>query len=193
MTSEAKLKKILDKLVEQFLFYLKTEKDASPHTVSSYRLDVNQYVDVILVIRCNQNSAVDQCFTTNIAREYINKLTIDGNVRNSILRKISSARSFCRYLIREGVLEINPFMGLHPPRKSRSLPDIFTVEEVARLLDAPIRYWREIADDSKRPKKFREFISTRDAAILEVIYSAGLRISEVIKLDYADINFDMNS
>ncbi len=115
--------------LNQFMRYLKTEKDASEHTISSYRRDICQFRD------CISNDTSSAVITsTNItlaeAREFLLRLTRKGLARTSILRKISALRSFCRFLIREEVLENNPFSGLSTPRRPRSLPHVFSEQEV---------------------------------------------------------------
>jgi integrase/recombinase XerC len=175
--------------LNQFLRYLKTEKNASEHTISSYRLDICQFRDCIL--DHTPSAAIN---STNItlaeARKFLLWLTRKGLARTSILRKISALRSFCRFLIREEILENNPFSILNTPRRPRSLPHVFSEQEVNKVLNAPSKYWQKVKNlKGNSSTSFAAFAGKRDQAILEVLYSAGLRISEVINLRYEDIDF----
>ena len=98
-------------------------------------------------------------------------------------------RSFFRFMVREGVLEVNPFAGLASPKKQKPLPLYMSVSEVERLLDAPDRYWSNAKNlETVKTEDGAEFSCARDKAILEVIYSGGLRISEALGLNLGDIN-----
>ena len=111
--------------------------------------------------------------------------------RTSLQRKMSSLRSFFRFLVREDLIEGNPFVGLQTARAPRRLPQVLTMTEVDRLLQAPDTYWTAHApnDPSDDAALRAEFAAARDGAILEVIYSGGLRISEAVGLDYERIDF----
>jgi integrase/recombinase XerC len=102
-------------------------------------------------------------------------------------------RSFCRFLVREEILTDNPFKGLNTPKRSRPLPHVFTVSEVDRLLQAPISYWRKASIIAGKTKGDPDFAAKRDKAILEMIYSGGLRINEVLKIKYEDVDFYAHS
>ena len=180
------------KYIDRFMHYLRTERDASTHTVNNYKRDIVQYVN-LTVGRQDGSGEVQTYFDLLSARKFVVELHALELERTSISRKISSLRSFCRFLIREGTLTNNPFAGLSPQRKARKLPHVFSVDEVGRLLCAPATYWRRIAQNPRPLLGSPEFAAKRDQAILEVIYSAGLRISEVIGLRYEDINFYSNS
>ena len=171
-----------------FLHYLRTEKDASPHTIDGYKRDINQYKD--LVWSPTETSGISlEHFDLRSARKFLVELNEMQLERTSISRKISSLRSFCRYLIREDVLAHNPFAGLSPQRRARKLPHVFSVIEIDKLLSAPGVYWHRLSQSPRPPNGSPEFAAKRDQAILEVIYSAGLRISEVVGLRYEDIDF----
>lgn len=170
-----------------FQRYLQVERDASHHTLDSYRRDICQFCQVVV----GKDGVVLSRDTVTLpaAREYLMHLHEDGLARNSILRKISSLRTFCRYLLREGVLTDNPFQSLNAPRKERSLPNVFSRDQVQRLLAAPRDYWRKAALTDGVVRGDPDYAARRDAAILEILYSGGLRISEAMGLNFEDLDF----
>ncbi len=179
--------------LEHFKQYLQTERNASEHTITNYQRDILQFMNLV-ILRDNRKTAIEQeSFTLAAARQFLVELHQMKLARPSILRKISSLRSFCRYLVREEIISDNPFKGLNTPKRSRPLPQVFSVAEVDRLLQAPITYWRKAAIIAGKTKGEPDFAAKRDKAILEMIYSGGLRISEVLKLKYEDIDFYAHS
>jgi len=187
-----------DPAVDGFLRYLKTQRDASPHTLSNYARDIRQFIGITWPRKdgdAGGGSAPDgshpwEAVELSHARRYVRALQVRGCGRRSIMRKISALRSFYKHLQREGRVNGNPFSGLSIGGASTRLPRVLTVEQVEKLLAAPF-----IAAASPRISNRADaeleakFIGARDAAILEVIYSGGLRISEAIQLDFQDIDF----
>lgn len=171
--------------LHQFLRYLNNERDASPHTVDGYQRDLRQFVTIIFETP-DRAILSPTTLTVAAARRYLLVLTRWELARTSIRRKVSSVRMFCRFLVREGILEDNPFSGLSIPRIRRRLPQIFSIDEVARLLRAPDNYWRRTSNHDGRSAP--EFAARRDVAILEVLYSGGLRISECVGLTGAAVD-----
>ena len=104
-------------------------------------------------------------------------------------RKLSSMRSFYRYLLREELVSSNPFNGLQLPRKEHHLPEVLSVAEVERLLAAPQQYY-DRQDDKNDPKRgpFLRYARARDTAIFEVLYSTGMRLSELANLPEARLD-----
>lgn len=177
----------LGRQLDSFLRYLNTEREASPHTLNAYSRDIAQFS--LSMLNSDTAHAVWSQVDTYKARAFIVHLQGEGLSKTSILRKISSLRSFYRFLVREGVVEKNPFVGINSPKRGRKLPKYMSIDEVGALLDAPFAYWKEAAakgiakdDDSAN------FAAARDAAILEVIYSGGLRISEAMGINFEDID-----
>lgn len=180
----------MDRALSSFLSYLLNERNASQHTVDSYRLDIQQFA--MLQLNADVETAQIDWNSVDVytARTYIVKLQEELEVsRTSILRKLSGMRSFYRYMQRELLAHDNPFSGLIAPKRQKLLPKYMTVEEVGRLLDTPQLFWKdayekEIAKDEESAR----FSAARDAAILEVIYSGGLRISEALGLNMEDLD-----
>ncbi len=177
-----------DSQVQGFLKYLRTERDASVHTISNYSRDIAQFIELVWDGRVGVGSWAKM--SVGDARRFVVRLQTRGLQRRSILRKVSCMRAFARFLIREEVLEGNPFAGLQSMKVPKRLPQVLSIDEVGRLLDAPQAYWAPGAPGALAAKDpaAAQFAAARDRAILEVVYSGGLRISEAIALDVEDID-----
>ena len=173
--------------IDNFLAYLRNERQASEHTISNYALDIAQFSQLAL------NTSIEKADWKKAdvyqARSFIVALQKESLARTTILRKISSLRSFYRYLVREDITEINPFVGITSPKKAKRLPKYMSIDEVGKLLDSPSLYWKEaLAKGIAKDDDSAKFANARDTALLEVIYSGGLRISEALGLNFADLN-----
>ncbi|MBX7105415.1 MAG: tyrosine recombinase XerC [Gemmataceae bacterium] len=155
-----------------FLRHLGVEKNASVHTVKSYREDLNRAVEWF-ASRTGGTFAVDKVAPRQV-RAYLAHLHEQGFARTTVARRLASLRSWLRWLCREGILKQNPAAGLRGPRQEKKLPHFLTAKDLLALLDSP--------DASES--------GVRDRAILETLYSAGLRVSECIGLEIADIDTD---
>ena len=172
-----------------FLSYLAAERNASEHTCSSYALDIRQCAQICLKADPFEETADWAGLSVYDARDFVASLSTDELARSSIMRKLSAMRSFYRYLIRENRATANPFVGQASPRRPKLLPKYMTVDEVGRLLAAPAAVWADHAELglAKTPET-AAFAAARDAAVLEVIYSGGLRISEALGLNFGDVD-----
>jgi integrase/recombinase XerC len=161
--------------------YLCLERDASVHTLKAYRRDIAQFASLVWP---EGGAAPDwQGVDSTMVRQFLMRLQQNGLGRSSVQRKLSSLRSFGRFLVREGLLPGNPFSGVLAAKRPQRLPKVLSVSEVDRLLAAPADYWKLQAETAA------DFAAKRDAAMLEVIYSGGLRISEAVQLDLAHLDF----
>jgi len=151
-------------IASSFLNYLSIERGLSPHTIDAYRRDLFQYT------RWLKKDIVE--VNSSLLGRYISELR-KGYAPSSISRKISVIRMFYRFLNMEGETEHNPLDEITSPRLGRKIPTFLSEREVEHLLDAP-------SPDS--------LYGIRDKAILEVLYGAGLRISELVNLDVNDLN-----
>jgi integrase/recombinase XerC len=174
--------------LQGFLKYLEVEKGASAHTVAAYRRDILEYGRLVWQEDARAGAVDGESLSVARAREFLGVLAERKLARTSVLRKVSSLRSFCRYLVREGVLEQNPFVGVARGGRSRPLPKFCSVDGVGQLLAAPERYWGRAVAAEARLRGEARFAAARDGAVLEVIYSAGLRISEAVGLNAEDID-----
>jgi integrase/recombinase XerC len=178
-----------DKNYHRFISYLKNTKNMSEHTVSSYGIDICQFAALCL----KKNPLSEQIAWEDVsvydARSFIVELQDENLSKTSILRKLSALRSFFRYLVRDCRVKGNPFSGLTGPKKQKNLPKYMTVNEVGSLLDAPVKFWQDaLASGYARDEVSADFQMKRDTAMLEIIYSGGLRISECIGLNLEDID-----
>jgi integrase/recombinase XerC len=164
----------MEELLAEYLRHLALEKNASEHTVKSYREDLTQALDFFRERLKVQTVAPEQ-LTTRLFRAYLAWLHEQQYARSTIARRVASLRSWCRFLCRQGVLASNPAVGLRGPRQDRKLPHFLTRADMLRLLDAP---------PGDMP------LGLRDRAILESLYSAGLRVSELTGLDLGDVDLD---
>jgi integrase/recombinase XerC len=165
----------LDKTIKEFKNYLIVEKNASPHTLESYLNDIAQFQNFLI----HSGHSVE---SGNLQLEKIDRLAVrsfmghlyEKNLSGSTMRrKLSTLSSFFRFLCREEYIENNVAKTVPAPRIQNKLPSYFSIDEMFRLLQLP---------------EGEEFLPTRDRAMLELFYSCGLRISELVSLTLEDIN-----
>ncbi len=159
--------KHFNRFLERFLNYLKIEKNYSHNTLRNYNKDLSEFGEFIKGI-----SPLEVDFLT--LRRFVMELSKRGLSKKTIARKISSLRSFFRFLCREGYLDSNIAASLSLPKLEKKLPSFLTEFEMQKLLDS-------IKGDSWQVK--------RDKAILETLYSTGMRAQELIDLNLEDIDF----
>ena len=179
-----------DPLILGFLRHLETERSASRHTLDAYTRDLCQFVQLARWQPVAEGVLPWKTLDREIARKYLLALQTEGLARRSVLRKLSSLRSFCRFLVREEVLDGNPVAHLGTLKTPKNLPQVLTQDQVGRLLAAPAAYWPKITPADAPPSQHAgaKFAAARDTAVLEVIYSAGLRISEAVGLNFGDVD-----
>ena len=161
----------LDELVDQYLNYLLVEKGLAKRTLESYSRDIARYQSFLLD---NGVKNVSESDTTLILRHLIT-LRDSGLGARSRARHLVTLRGFYRFLVQENVITSDPTRLVDLPKVSLKLPDVLSVEEVKHLLTAP---------DPKVP------LGARDAAMIELLYAAGLRVSELVNLKLQDINLE---
>lgn len=162
--------------IEDFLTHLRVEKSASNFTLISYNTDLGQFFDFIsreYKIPMEQVSA--DFLNHRTVREYLANMQDEGFSRSTMARKLAALRSFVRYLCREDVLPGNPIANVSTPKQEKKLPHFLYPTEIELLLNAP---------DHNKP------MGLRDKAILETLYAAGLRVSELVGMNMRDIDWD---
>ena len=159
---------------KKFLNYLLHEKQYSGHTYTNYERDLNQFRDFLELIN-NIFLADLKNIAESEVRDFLSQILISGAARRSVARKLSSIRSFFKYLYRQGIIDRTPTDGLTAPKLNKPLPKFLTIKEVERLLEIP---------DTSTPK------GKRDCAIIEVLYSTGMRISELVNLTHSQIHWN---
>jgi len=177
-----------DPRVATFLRYLQAERNVSSHTTAAYLRDITQFAAFVweqpeIPLDWSQ---VDRFH----ARRFLMLFQKAGAAPATTARKLASLRSFFRYLEREAVVQTNPFGGLRGPKQPRTLPDVLSVAEITRLLEAPAqRYQRESkAGINHRNPTFQHYAMLRDTAILEVLYSSGARVGEAAGMRIGDLD-----
>lgn len=166
-------------LIDDFIGYLKVERNLSPHTRESYLMDLRQFEGFLKDSKlCLTGSGVDVSqVDEDIVRSYIRHLY--GKCRKtSIARKLSAIRSFYRFLIVKGLLKTNPAGAVSSPKLEKFLPSVLTVEEAGELIESVAQKGAGALD------------VLRDRAVLELLYSSGIRVSELIGLDMEDVDFN---
>jgi len=172
--------------IQQFIHYLSLEKNASPHTCRCYRKDLEGFEDFLKSsgMYLNPTGVVEIEKVDRIAiRKYMSFLH-RKNKKSSIARKISTLRSFFKYLIREQVIASNPAKSVSTPKVEKTLPTTLTVDEAFRLMESP----QSIPEKSSEVSKENRL---RDRAILELLYSSGLRVSELVGLNLNQLDSDL--
>lgn len=162
-----------ESVIASFLRYLKNERNSSELTIKSYREDLT-ILNGYFIDKLGHSPAPDSISPLDL-RSYVATLHEAGYAPTSISRKLASLRSFFKFAQREGLAQSNPAKPLRNPRKQRKLPHFLTNQEIGTLLAAP-------------PKS--SAMGLRDSAILETLYSAGLRVSEVVGINLNDLDLE---
>lgn len=163
----------LKTLREKFLRHLETERRLSQHTITSYRNDL-----LTLEKYCMEKTVTSWVnLRPHHIRSFVSSIFIEGLGARSIQRRLSAIRSFMNYLLRESLIKSNPADGIKTPKAPRRLPDVLDVDQINQLLNIT----------KEDP------ISLRDKAILELLYSSGLRLSELVMMNPIDLNLQDKS
>ena len=158
-------------LLERFQDHLSVEKGASPRTAEAYLRDVARFATFCVT----KGAGTPATASAKILREYVYHLKDLGLSPSSIRRNVSAVRSYFRFMLSEGELVLDPSEKLEAPKRWRTLPEVLTVDEAAKLIAAP---------------SLDEPLAFRDRAMLELAYGAGLRVSEWITLSTRDVLMD---
>jgi len=168
----------MNEAIKKYLRYLEIERNASPHTITSYENDLRQFLEY-----CAESFELEE---EEISLEGIDRLTIrlwlgelseEGLAKNSIARKVAALRSFFKYCFKRGMTTRNPAQLLIVPKRDRQLPKTANPEDLNRMM--------ELAEaDTAR--------GAQDRAILELFYSTGIRLSELVELNIEELNFDLS-
>ncbi|MEK4530883.1 tyrosine recombinase XerC [Solibacillus sp. FSL K6-1554] len=163
----------LQSQLDQFIRYVQLEKNFSLHTVREYTSDLEEFFAFLHAEGIQKIAEVEYIH----ARLYVTKLYDEQKARTSISRKISSIRSFFRFLNREQNIDDAPFRSLYHPKKEERLPSFFYEEELNELFEK---------NEGDEP------IQIRNMALLELLYATGMRVSECVSLELTDIDFHYN-
>lgn len=156
----------MDLRVKQFFTYLEAARGASPHTLKNYGSDLREF---LAFLDGKTLADVDPL----VIRSFLAQLKARGYSKATLSRKLATLRSFFKYLTRENHLTSNPVLGISTPKREKKLPHFLDLDQVTHLLEAPqVSHWE----------------GKRDRAILETLYSSGVRVSELVGLNRDDMD-----
>ena len=164
---------MLEEHLKQFLQHLRYERNVSLHTLRNYSSDLEQFRDYLFGIDVRAEIPVGEIDHLTI-REWMSSLHGASKKKTSIARKLASLRTFFQFLVREGVLENNPARLVATPKIEKKLPNHLSMEDAVRFIETP---------------DLNTELGIRDRAILEFLYSTGMRVGELVGLNLKDIDF----
>ncbi|MGE4357558.1 MAG: tyrosine recombinase XerC [Candidatus Omnitrophota bacterium] len=156
----------MERYIEKFLNYLKIEKNYSEHTLINYTIDLRYFSSFF------KDKSIEEINHLDV-RRFLAELKARNLSKKTVARRVSCLRSFFKFLVREGYIKSNPALGIRAPKLDKKLPLFLTVDEVTKLIES--------TDN--------DLSGLRDRAVMETIYSTGMRISELVGLDVEDIDF----
>lgn len=160
----------MKKKINDFLFYMKNFKSSSPHTLRAYKRDLLDFYKFIQEMNLDYKSV-----TRSNLRSFLFKLKDKNLTKKTISRKISGVRSFYRFLLKEGYINKNPLLTLELPKVEKRLPTFLTEEEALKLINFPDK---------------KTILGLRDNLILKMLYSTGMRVSELVSLRISELDLD---
>jgi len=168
----------MEKLIHHYADHLRNERSVSPHTLRNYLSDLAQFQRFLVERKLALDNAggVDlRKVDVHVVRAYLAALTRDLK-KSSMGRKLATLKGFFRYLITTKRIDKNPLLLIHSPKQEKPLPTFLSVDDVFQLLGGI---------------KIKNGLDVRDGAVLEVFYSTGIRVSELVGLAWADIDFPL--
>lgn len=156
----------MDPSVRQFFGYLEAGRGASPHTIKNYGADLREFFQFL---GTRKTSEVDPL----LIRSFLTQVKSRGCSKATLSRKLAALRSFFKFLAREKQLETNPVLGISTPKRDKKLPRFLDLGEITHLLEAP---------------SGKSWEGKRDRSILETLYSSGVRVSELVGLNWGDLD-----
>lgn len=167
----------MESLITQFLEHLQFERNVSEHTLRNYASDLQQFLDYLAPAHPEtsvRNAPPIQQIDHLTIREWLATLHTAQKKKSSVARKLAALRTFFQFLVREGLLELNPAKLVSTPRLEKRLPKHLSIEEAIKFIETP-----DVETD----------LGKRDRAMLELLYATGTRVSELTKLNLRDIDF----
>jgi len=164
----------LNETKKQFLQYLQVVKNASPHTVRNYAIDLGHFHDFLIEENPPSPDYPMASINHKIIRNFLAQQTAKKQNRKTVVRRLSALRSFFKYAFEQKLIETNPAEILETPKVEKKIPSSLTYDQVVVLFELP---------------DTTTYLGLRDRAIMELFYSSGLRISELVALNRHDIDF----
>lgn len=159
----------MEKEIDRFIEYLKYQRNYSDFTCNNYNKDLNEYNSFILNNKINYKN-----MDYNEAKEYVIYLNKKNDAKSTISRKLSSLRTFYKYLVLNNKVESNPFLLVSSPKKEKRIPKFINYNNMEEILNVPNIKTKE---------------GQRERVILEVLYASGVRVSELVNIKLKDIDF----
>lgn len=159
----------MEKEIDRFIEYLKYQRNYSNFTCNNYNKDLNEYNSFILSNKINYKN-----MDYNEAKEYVIYLNKKNDAKSTISRKLSSLRTFYKYLVLNNKVESNPFLLVSSPKKEKRIPKFINYNNMEEILNVPNIKTKE---------------GQRERVILEVLYASGVRVSELVNIKLKDIDF----
>lgn len=159
----------MEKEIDRFIEYLKYQRNYSDFTCNNYNKDLNEYNSFILSNKINYKN-----MDYNEAKEYVIYLNKKNEQNHTISRKLSSLRTFYKYLVLNNKVESNPFLLVSSPKKEKKIPKFINYNNMEEILNVPNIKTKE---------------GQRERVILEVLYASGVRVSELVNIKLKDIDF----
>ncbi len=161
-------------IIDKYLKYLSVEKNSSPHTITSYQNDLTSFAEFIAEQDQKDIEEIDVSTVTRLSiRLWLGDLSDQGLAKSSISRKVAALRSFFKYCFKRGYIEKNPAHLLVVPKKDKTLPKTVNNADIERMMDS-------VNSESPRGKQ--------NLALLELFYSTGIRLSELINLNISQLD-----
>ena len=159
----------MEKEIDKFIEHLKYQRNYSDFTCNNYKKDLNEYNSFILSNKINYKN-----MDYNEAKEYVIYLNKKNDAKSTISRKLSSLRTFYKYLVLNNKVESNPFLLVSSPKKEKRIPKFINYNNMEEILNVPNIKTKE---------------GQRERVILEVLYASGVRVSELVNIKLKDIDF----
>ena len=161
--------------VDAFLHYLSAERGSSKNTIDAYRNDLHGFLKFI-VQRCGENTRPAHAIDRGAVLDYIADLNARDYAKATVARKVAAVKSFCAFLLDHGDLTTNPTAQIDSPRAPKPVPKPMTTDEVDTLL--------------QEPRKYHSPEAGRDAAMLELMYATGMRVTELVSLNMDSVHLE---
>lgn len=166
----------LEESIDGFQNYLKVHKNSSDHTNRAYQTDAQQFIVFLSqLFKKEPEMLTPQEINYKIIRQYLSQLTLNGYQKSTIARKLAFIRSFFKFLVQENIIEHNPLVMIRTPKQNKRLPSFLYYTELEQLTSMP---------------DLTKILGIRDKALLELIYSSGLRVSEATAVTISTLSID---
>ena len=157
-------------VLNKFVIYLKDERNYSDYTITNYSIDIEEFYIFLKKENITRLQDVDY----KMLRKYLNYMTENKYSNKTISRKLSSLRTFFKYLVKKEIINNNPMILISNPKEEKKLPKYLNYGEIEKILEIPNK---------------ETTLGLRNACILEILYSTGIRVSELVNLKISDIDF----